>query len=317
MKTYLYRFLISIIIGITCSFWLENISANEELPPALSFQLYGGYRTDDLYWNIAGNLQGSNPNILSELTWEDVEIYQLKIKGKWDVGDDGTLPFTTFVKGEFGYGWIVDGKNQDSDYEGDNRTLEFSRSTGSTDGDDVIDLSFGFGFSFHFLQNKLSLSPVFGISYNEQNLNISDIVQTIPASGPLAGSSTYKTEWKGLLAGFDIEYLFTKKFSLFGSIEYHWGDYEGEGNWMLRPEFAHPRSFVHEDDYTGISFVGGASYYFTPNWSFGINVSYLKWKTDVGLDRVFLADGRTIDTQLNKVNWESSAVMVFITYSFY
>ena len=296
---------------------MGNISAKEEFPPELSFQIEGGYRTDDLDWNIAGNLQGSSPNILSELTWEDVEIYQLKIKGKFDVGDGGSLPFTTFVKGEFGYGWIVDGDNQDSDFEGDNRTLEVSRSTNSTDGDDVIDLSFGFGFSFHFLKDKLSLSPVFGFSYNEQNLNITDFFQTIPPAGPFAGTSTYKTEWKGLWAGFDIKYLPTTKFSLFGSFEYHWGDYEAEADWALRPDFAHPRSFIHEDDFSGISVSGGASYDLTTKWSCGINATYLKWKTDVGTDRTFFADGSTSETQLNQVNWESLAVMVSIAYSFF
>ncbi|UCG08955.1 MAG: hypothetical protein JSV83_10030, partial [Desulfobacterales bacterium] len=37
-----------------------------------------GYRRDELDWNIAGNINGNNPNILSELTWEDLEIYQLR-----------------------------------------------------------------------------------------------------------------------------------------------------------------------------------------------------------------------------------------------
>ena len=99
--------------------------------------------------------------------------------------------------------------------------------------------------------------------------------------------------------------------------DYHWGDYEGKGNWTLRPEFAHPRSFVHEDDFTGLSFAGGASYSFTPKWSCGISASYLKWETDVGIDRLFLADGSSSDTQLNEVNWESLAVMVTFKYRFF
>ena len=36
------------------------------------FVFSAGYRKDELDWNIAGNINGNNPNILSELTWEDL-----------------------------------------------------------------------------------------------------------------------------------------------------------------------------------------------------------------------------------------------------
>ena len=40
-----------------------------------------GYRADDLDWNIAGDINGNNPNVLSELTWDDVKSYQVKLQG--------------------------------------------------------------------------------------------------------------------------------------------------------------------------------------------------------------------------------------------
>jgi hypothetical protein len=41
--------------------------------------LTGGWRQDDLRWNIAGNLQGTNPNILSELTWDNVDMFDAEV----------------------------------------------------------------------------------------------------------------------------------------------------------------------------------------------------------------------------------------------
>ena len=104
---------------------------NKTIPLEKDFTLSAGYRKDDLDWNIAGDINGDNPNVLSELTWEDVESYQVKLQGAivW--------PNRIAMRGYVNYGWIFDGDNQDSDYLGDNRTFEFSRSNNNTDDDDL------------------------------------------------------------------------------------------------------------------------------------------------------------------------------------
>jgi hypothetical protein len=53
------------------------------LAPETEFIVTGGYRVDDLNWNIAGDINGNNPNIISELTWDDLESYQLKFQGRF------------------------------------------------------------------------------------------------------------------------------------------------------------------------------------------------------------------------------------------
>ncbi|MCJ7596536.1 MAG: hypothetical protein MUO52_17355, partial [Desulfobacterales bacterium] len=47
-----------------------------------SLDLSNGYRVDDFDWNVAGNLSGTNPNIYSEVTWRDIEIYQVRASGR-------------------------------------------------------------------------------------------------------------------------------------------------------------------------------------------------------------------------------------------
>ena len=108
------------------------------------FLLSTGYRVDDLDWNIAGDINGNNPNIISELTWKDLESFQLKMAGKT------TFQQLLMLRGSLAYSWIFDGENQDSDYAGDNRTFEYSRSNNNSDEGNMLDASFGIGWQFTF-----------------------------------------------------------------------------------------------------------------------------------------------------------------------
>src|SRR5258708_31994703 len=44
----------------------------QDLAGKLQLSVAGGYRQENLRWSIAGNANGRNPNILSELRWENV-----------------------------------------------------------------------------------------------------------------------------------------------------------------------------------------------------------------------------------------------------
>ncbi len=71
--------------------------------------VYGfGDRETKVDWNIAGNLAGTNPNIISELDWRKVKSNQFLLGSIWQDGD-----YFLKVFGE--YGRIYDGENQDSD----------------------------------------------------------------------------------------------------------------------------------------------------------------------------------------------------------
>ena len=284
----------------------------------IDFTLSAGYRVDDLDWNIAGDINGNNPNVLSELTWEDVESYQLKAQGS------AVWPNIIALRGYVNYGWIFDGDNQDSDYLGDNRTLEFSRSNNSTDDDDVLDASLAIGYPFRFGRAVLgTMTPLLGYSYHEQNLNITDGNQTIPNLGPFPGlDSSYETEWKGPWIGFDLRFkakeikTFAHRFETYFSYEYHWADYYAEANWNLRDDFAHPKSFEHDADATGWKIGAGFNLWFHQNWALNFNYDYQDWSTEGGIDKVFFADGSTAKTKLNEVNWTSYALSLGVSLRF-
>lgn len=275
-----------------------------------------GYRMDKLDWNIASDTVGGTPNILSELTWKDLNIYQVKTSAKLIF--DKKLR----IEGSYGYGWIYDGENQDSDYLGNNRTYEFSRSSCNTEGDNVSDWSIGIGYQFqldnvdYLTSTKAMLAFLGGYSQHEQNLRDTDGFQIIDifwgTYGPFEGlNSTYQAQWKGPWLGAEIEGAQDKIIG-FLRFEYHWADYSAEADWNLRTTFAHPVSFTHTADGTGSIISVGTGYNIDANWLIYLKADIQNWKTEAGLDRTFLATGTTADTQLNSVNWESSAIMIGI-----
>ncbi len=281
------------------------------------FLLSTGHRVDDLDWNIAGDINGNNPNIISELTWEDLESFQLKMAGKT------TFHQLFMLRGSLAYSWIFDGENQDSDYLGDDRTFEFLRSNNNSDEGNMRDASFGIGWQFTFGRSDFVMAPVIGYSYHEQNLTMTDGYQTIPPSGPFSGlDSTYETEWKGPFIGLDFTFRRDEKSRIkpdietFLRIEYHIADFYAEADWNLRSDFAHPKSYEHEADGHGFILNTGIKFIFNYNWLLNVNLDYQNWSTDPGIIRFFNANGTTSMQQLNEVNWTSYAIMAGIEYHF-
>lgn len=274
--------------------------------------LTAGSRTDNLDWNIAGNTSGTNPNILSELQWNDIGIYQVKASGKVVFDDENVKGNGYYLRGFMDYGWIHSGTNQDSDYSGDNRTGEFSRSNNNADNGSVYDVSLGMGYKtrFVFKNSVLDISPLGGYSQHKLNLTITNGYQTIPPSGAFAGlNSTYKATWSGPWLGIDMD-LLRKNIGLHSGIEYHIANYKAVANWNLRSDFNHPKSFEHFASGTGfVAFLGG-DYTVWEKWAITADVNYQKWTASNGTDRTYFANGTTSDTRLNEVHWTSYAYML-------
>ncbi|TAN63873.1 TonB-dependent receptor [bacterium] len=271
-----------------------------------------GSRTDTFDWNIAGSTDGTRPNVLSELTWKNLEINTLKLTGRTVVDD------LFYIRAYVNYGWITNGTNQDSDYNGDNRTLEFSRSNNRADSGKVWDASGGFGLkkSIALGSGTFDIKPLLGLSYHIQKLVITKGFQTIPATGAFPNlNSTYDARWFGPWLGADAAYHLGN-FTLNGTAELHYAYYTAEADWNLRQDFQHPKSFEHKA--TGAGFVGGAGleYAFTGNISASGNFEYQLWQAKDGTDKTFFANGATMDTKLNKVNHGSIGGSIGLKYTF-
>lgn len=288
-----------------------------------TFDLSAGYRVDKLNWHIAGNLQGTDPNVRSELTWSDLNIYQLKLANRTFIKDH------VYVRGHLDVGLVASGDNRDVDYNGDDRTQEFSRSLNGVDGNDVWDGSVAVGPRFAFFGSSLVVCPLLGYAVSEQDLNIVDGYQAFTAppattgTGPFPGlDSRYQARWKGPWIGMDLLFSIASTEGLFSEIgvmftaEYHWVDYDAEANWNLRADFQHPVSFTHEAEGSGLA--AGAKILFETkkHWGLTVGMHMQEMTTDPGLDRMYYADGTAADTRLNEVHWRSFTFEAGFSYRF-
>lgn len=288
-----------------------------------------GLRTDYVRWNIAD--PSGQPNILSELTWKNVDSQYIDAHVAFKDGDFN-------VRGDYGYGQITRGDNQDSDYDGNNRTFEFSRSNNKSNGDNVSDAKLGVGIEIANLKlPNIQFTPWVGFSRHQQNFRMTHAVQTIPAFGPFDGlNSTYKTAWSGPWAALNARMQLDGKLVIRASFEHHWADYSGQGNWNLRECFAHPKSFSHEAKGGGDNIGLGADVELDANLTLTFSMAVSRWDTSSGADTVHLpadfytrrdSNGQLVcidqavlpqdqifdfTTPLNEVKWNTRSYLVGI-----
>lgn len=272
---------------------------------ASELNLQGGWRRDELKWSIAGFQD--TPNILSELTWDDLNIALVSGRAILD------LPVGLIIKAEGDYGKILSGEVQDSDYFGDNRTIEFSRSNSDAGKGEVYDLSAAVGYPLMDYE-LFSLVTYGGYSSHHQNLRIYNGRQTVesdfsPPIGPIPGlDSKYDARWSGPWVGAEADInLWDVLLSV--TYEYHWGRYRGKGFWNLRQDLV--GGFTHTADMHGNVLKARIEKLFNC-WLLGLEVSGQEWRSQDGHDETPFIDpevGLVIgQTKLNPVKWRSIAI---------
>ncbi|MBI3553356.1 MAG: hypothetical protein HY077_12750 [Elusimicrobia bacterium] len=281
-----------------------------------TLELASGYRKDSLNWNIGFPATPGSPDVLSELTWRRVVVYDFQLRL--------SLEYAGVLQGrlKLGRGVIVDGDVQDSDFGGSGRTFEFSRSDSKANKGYTQDVSLGVGARISGA--KFSLSPLpLGMSYDSLNLRMSNGVQTHSSCapngqcgapvGPITGlNSSYNASWTGPWSGVDAEFA-EDDFLLRLTYEYHWkAKYSGKADWNLRQDLAHPVSFKHAATGAGTVAELRLDYVAASNWSVGIAGTYQSWSAEAGTDTTFLAGGAQGAAKLNKVRWNSLAASVVL-----
>ncbi len=283
-----------------------------------------GYQLDQFDWNIAGSLEGQKqPNILSELSWENLDVFYVGVDGKL------LLDNTLYIRGRLGRGDVVSGENRDSDYCNDNRTGEFSRSNNRSGG--YLESSmFGVGVLFDGLWNRnIYLIPQIGLSRYRQYLTIADGQQTVantcpflgiykePSIGELSGlDSSYEALWNGQWMGVELWWELNTKHALLFNVEYHQMDYAAKARWNLRRDFAQPVSFRQSGNGTGNVFSLTWEYWMTPYQIVFVEAQHQVWRVENGLDTVYFRNGQKASTRLNEVNRYSRRISVGLEFLF-
>ncbi|MFK5926710.1 MAG: hypothetical protein QM483_08780 [Desulfuromusa sp.] len=294
-----------------------------------------GYRSDQLDWSISGDLDGGSPNILSELSWDDLEIFQIQATGWLELGKLPFLKRNSLVLANISFGKILSGDVQDSDYATDNRSFEWSRSVNDADQGLTVDLSGAIGPIFELNKFKgFSITPLLGYGFNMQALSMTNGEQTIsnpfirwwffgsdaempPAVGKISGlDSSYTTYWYGPWVGTNIDYQANEEFKITVGAEYHWVEFFAQADWNLRSDFTHPVSFEHESKGTGVVWNIKGQYTLNDNWSWLFSGNIQNWETESGTDRTFFTDGTVGLSRLNQVSWDSYALTTGVQYRF-
>ncbi len=290
-------------------------------------------RLDKLLWNSAG--LNNVPNIRSELEWSDVLSHQVSVRGRLSIGRH------LYGRGDANFAFIQSGSVRDSDYAGNDRTFEYSRSISETNGDQMWDLMAGGGYAFRFLRGNLLLAPLVGFSSHKQSLRITNGRQVIstdpppgysdpPEVGPLSDelNSMYRATWTSFWAGFDFRYQYIAPSQTTPTIEmglclaYHAvADYDGEAEWNLRKNLSHPISFEHDADPTGISVQAEWMLRLARQWHLTCNFNYTSWHADDGEVTTFVVTDSDssvyeIKTRLNSVQWQSHSIMLGVVFNF-
>ncbi len=279
-------------------------------PKDANLEFSAGWRQDNLNWNIAGTTSGTDPDILSELKWTGLQTAYLK------AALTTTIYKEAYLRTHYGYGVVYDGDNRDSDYLGDGRTIEYSRSINNAGKGFVEDASAGVGYRFYPFPGLRAfwVGPAVGYSYNRQELHITDGFQAIPLEGPFAGlDSSYDAQWIGPWAGIDF-LLSTGRFSASGFFEYHAASYEATADWNLRDDFMHPGSFDHTADGKGIVAGLQGDFALRKHLSLSASMGLKDFTTGHGIDRTYFTDDTSVDTRLNEVNWDAFDIMLGIKY---
>jgi len=270
-------------------------------------------------WNIsAGPYETATPNVLSELTFSDINSrgYGIQLALNKMLSDSWSF----YLEGSYTDNSIKDGSAQDSDYLGDSRTEEFSRSYAEISGDDDTKHSLTMGLRTRwFGKPNHYLTLLFGHQSQKNNLRFTNGIQIIPEDQEGISlenlDSTYNSEFSSWKAGIASEHVFS-----FGTVGIRYEsldvEFDAEADWNLRDDLAHPVSFIHTGEGTGATWTIGYSKKLNRLWDVFLNYFHSSYDVEDGYDHTFSAEGEGYVTTLNEVSFESKSLQIGFRYIF-
>lgn len=296
--------------------WLQFPGAQQPF----EFAFGGGYgtRSGDLRWNIAGGNDG--PNILSELSYQGLEFTEYRTYASLNFNTGRFKDWrieTSFSAGEASRGNVFD-----SDFDGDNRQDEYSRSLSSAVGSETTNFELTAGYRIDYTR-MFSVMPMVGFAYNTQFLKMTDGEQLLYTrhGGVRLGdfenelNSHYSTRWTGGFLGLNAG-IETESHALNLRYKFHMAQYYAEANWNLREDFQHPKSFEHTAFGTANVLELSYQWRWSDSWSANARAFRESWSTEPGDDTVYLSDGTRAGTQLNEVEWDSAGYDISLQFLF-
>lgn len=259
----------------------------QDAEPKLQLSLSSGYQHENFHWSIAGNANGQDPNIYSELKWKNVSGTAYNASIQYNVWNK------IILYGSYNRVSVKSGSVSDVDYSKDNRNgpvydENFSDNKGST-------LTWMAGAGYKLFNNKLfCLTPYIGYTRNIQNLYIVDETGQFPTL-----NSSYQAYWKGCFIKVISSIKIWRSLKASVNITYNQANYNSRGDWNLIEQFKHPISYTQIADGYGINAGAQLSYHIIRQLSIFAEFNYFDWETGNGTDTLYLTTGENDKTQFN------------------
>lgn len=273
------------MLAILLPFFVHAQDADGRLIAAV----YSGYQTEDFHWSIAGTINGTNPNVYSELKWKKVGGAVLGAEASFKIWRQLS------VTGAYSRSFTSSGTVNDTDYGMDNRygpvyNGNFSSDKGYTE-------AWRLGLAYNVFDNRwINIIPGAGYGINRQDLYLVD------HTGQFSNlNSSYATKWQGLYVSALVIVKPVKRISASAWARYNQVNYNAAADWNLITQFQHPVSYRHTASGYGVETGGLISVKIINHLKFNLGASYFSWQTGNGTDQLYLTDGQVDKTQLNEV----------------
>ncbi|AOM78606.1 hypothetical protein [Pedobacter steynii] len=250
---------------------------------------YSGYTSENFQWSIAGNSNGQNPNVLSEVKWA-------KLKGP-GMGLDMELDVWShiFVRAGYHLSFIRSGTATDNDYAADNRSQPTYHALLKSNEGNTYRYSAALAYDFK-LHKIWIMVPYVGYAISKQSLSLKSFEEE---KGEQKLNSSYESRWAGPVIGVDLDVAVGRRISLNAGFNYKQLNYTGSANWNLIDAFKHPLSFRHRAKGFENQTLLRLNLKINALFSAHIKAEYSYAETGIGVDQLFLADGQERESRFN------------------
>jgi hypothetical protein len=186
----------------------------------------------DFSWSIAGNMQGTSPNVLSELKHANIRALGAYVKTSY------ALLKLLEIEGEYQRYSVLAGRVTDRDFYGDNRTvMVYDESFDSNKGYLEVKQMAVFVKPLSNEGYLLKIGPMYIDRSQKYYMRSPQIAQL---------NTTYHSRWKGLGFAAGGEGKLSPVLKYDALAYYCFVTYSAVADWNMKKEFEHPVSFIQQ-----------------------------------------------------------------------
>ncbi|ANI88129.1 hypothetical protein A9P82_01655 [Arachidicoccus ginsenosidimutans] len=287
---------------IAFTFFCSKTTAQKYLKKKLKIEFGTNYSVDNFKWSIAGNQQGKNPNVLSEITYKSIKRFGIAMNLHYNI----TNQF--FFNVTLNHLYTINGQVTDIDYAGDNRTYPNSQLLfKSKKGKENM---FNPYIDYLILKDK-KINLVIGIGYN---VTKNSYYFTSEQASDI--KTIYYPTWQAAQLHTMLTSHLFNKFAIELRINESYLFYHATANWLLRTDFNHPKSFTDKAQGYGTDLDLEFKYCLFKHITINLSGIYSNWKTNAGIDVLYLSNGSNTRTKMNGAYRTVKGLFISGCYSF-